>query len=121
MGLLLEPDPWPPSTDRPAPQIVEGRETTEKKEWTYYELSDYRYLSYAEFGTLVDKLGSALAASGHAKDTVFNIYAQTSMHWFAMANGCARQSVTFATAYDSLGEDGVRSPSAEILSPESTS
>ncbi|BGP58476.1 hypothetical protein JCM8202_003605 [Rhodotorula sphaerocarpa] len=88
-------------------KIVEGRETTEKKEWTYYELSDYRYLPYAEFGTLVDKLGSALAASGHAKDTVFNIYAQTSMHWFAMANGCARQSVTFATAYDSLGEDGL--------------
>ncbi|GAA5871399.1 hypothetical protein JCM3774_005588 [Rhodotorula dairenensis] len=88
-------------------KIVEGQETTEKKEWTYYELTDYRYLSYAEFGQLVADLASALAESGLSRDTVFNIYAQTSMHWFAMANACAKQSITFATAYDSLGEEGL--------------
>lgn len=89
-------------------KIIDGQETTEKKEWTYYELTDYRYLSYAEFGQLVTDLASALVETGHSRETVFNIYAQTSMHWFAMANACAKQGITFATAYDSLGEDGVR-------------
>ncbi|POY75016.1 hypothetical protein BMF94_1992 [Rhodotorula taiwanensis] len=88
-------------------KIVDGQETTEKKKWTYYELSDYKYLSYAEFGDLVANLSNALAETGHSRDTIFNIYAQTSMHWFAMANACAKQSVTFATAYDSLGEEGL--------------
>ncbi|KAG0660768.1 long-chain fatty acid-CoA ligase [Rhodotorula mucilaginosa] len=88
-------------------KVIDGQETTEKKEWTYYELTDYRYLSYAELGQLVADLASALVETGHSRDTVFNIYAQTSMHWFAMANACAKQGITFATAYDSLGEDGL--------------
>lgn len=96
-------------------KVIDGQETTEKKEWTYYELTDYRYLSYAELGQLVTDLASALVETGHSRDTVFNIYAQTSMHWFAMANACAKQGITFATAYDSLGEDGVRPPFPRFL------
>ncbi|GAA5982741.1 hypothetical protein JCM10908_006767 [Rhodotorula pacifica] len=88
-------------------KIIDGQERTEKKEWLYYELTDYRYLTYAELGDLVSQLANALAETGHSRETIFNIYAQTSMHWFAMANACAKQSVTFATAYDSLGEEGL--------------
>lgn len=31
-------------------KMVGGKEVVEKKEWLYYELSDYKYWTYTEFG-----------------------------------------------------------------------
>ena len=31
-------------------KIVGGKEVVETKEWLYYELSDYKYWTFAEFG-----------------------------------------------------------------------
>jgi long-chain acyl-CoA synthetase len=70
-------------------------------------LSDYKWWTYKEFGAVVKHAASALVATGHSKDTIFNIYGSTSPRWQVLANACASQSITFATAYDSLGEDGL--------------
>lgn len=48
-----------------------------------------------------------MVKTGHSKSTIFNIYSSTSPRWQVMANACATQSITFATAYDSLGEEGL--------------
>ncbi|GAA6061533.1 hypothetical protein JCM10212_004523, partial [Sporobolomyces blumeae] len=89
-------------------KTVGGKEVTEKKLWQYFELSDYKYWTYRELANVVRDAASALVETGHSRDTVFNIYAQTSAHWQVMANACASQSITFATAYDSLGEEGLQ-------------
>jgi long-chain acyl-CoA synthetase len=68
-------------------KMVSGEEVVEKKRWLYYELSDYRFLSYKELAALVRDAGSALVETGHSKDTIFNIYASTSVNWQVMANG----------------------------------
>lgn len=39
---------------------------------------------------------------------MFNICSSTKPAWLLTAFGCATQSITFATAYDSLGEEGLR-------------
>ncbi|GAA5961406.1 hypothetical protein JCM21900_004900 [Sporobolomyces salmonicolor] len=94
-------------------KVVGGEETTEKKKWQYYELSDYKYLTYREMADVVKDAASALRETGHGKETIFNIYASTSVHWQVMANACASQSITFATAYDSLGPEGLKHSLAE--------
>lgn len=67
--------------------MVSGEEVKETKKWSYFELSDYHYMTYSELAALVKDAGSALVETGHSKDTIFNIYASTSVHWQVMANG----------------------------------
>ncbi|KAJ4306040.1 long-chain fatty acid-CoA ligase [Collariella sp. IMI 366227] len=75
------------------PKVVDGETTEVEKEWTYYELSDYSYLTYAEYYKLV------LQAT--------HIFATTTPQWLATAHACSSQSMTIVTAYDTLGEKGV--------------
>lgn len=70
-------------------KVVAGVESVEKKKWSYFELSDYKYWTYAEFAAIVKKVGSALVETGHTKDTIFNIYSGTSPRWQVMANGAS--------------------------------
>ncbi|KAI5476060.1 long-chain acyl-CoA synthetase [Pseudohyphozyma bogoriensis] len=88
-------------------KVVGGKEVKEKKTWKYFQLSDYQWCTYSEFYDKVKTIGSALAHTGHNKDTIFNIFAPTAPNWQVFANGCAYSGVTFATAYDSLGEEGL--------------
>ncbi|SCV71084.1 BQ2448_2672 [Microbotryum intermedium] len=88
-------------------KTVGGKEVTEKKTWSYWHLSEYKWWTYAELAEYIKYAGQALVHTGHSKDTIFNIYSGTSRRWQVMANACASQSITFATAYDSLGEEGL--------------
>lgn len=89
-------------------KTVGGKQVKEKKEWQYFELSDYRYLTYRQLATQVEHAASGLVELGLSRETMFNIFAATSVHWQIMANACSSQSITFATAYDSLGPDGLQ-------------
>ncbi|KDR78211.1 hypothetical protein GALMADRAFT_1307016 [Galerina marginata CBS 339.88] len=88
-------------------KVVDGKEVTEKKKWKYFELSDYKYISFIEVKEAVSEVGRALVHLGVSKDDVFNVYAQTSPNWQLMAHGCASIATPIATAYDTLGEDGL--------------
>ncbi|KDE07555.1 hypothetical protein MVLG_02226 [Microbotryum lychnidis-dioicae p1A1 Lamole] len=88
-------------------KTVGGKGVTEKKTWSYWHLSDYKWWTYSELAEYIKYAGQALVHTGHSKDTIFNIYSATSRRWQVMANACASQSITFATAYDSLGEEGL--------------
>jgi hypothetical protein len=68
-------------------QMVGGKEVTEKKTWSYWHLSDYKWWTYKELAAVVKQAGSALVKTGHSKDTIFNIYSSTSPRWQVMANG----------------------------------
>ncbi|KAL1961009.1 hypothetical protein VTO42DRAFT_4897 [Malbranchea cinnamomea] len=90
-------------------KMVDGRETEVEKEWSYFELSPYSFLSYIEFQQFVNTLGSGLKQLGLAKGDKIHLYGATSMHWFSLAHGAFTQSMTIVTAYDTLGLDGLRS------------
>ena len=58
-------------------KIIDGKEVAEKKLWKYFELSDYKFLSYVDLKEAVSEVSRALIDLGITKDDVFNVYAQT--------------------------------------------
>ncbi|KAF8882829.1 long-chain-fatty-acid-CoA-ligase [Infundibulicybe gibba] len=88
-------------------KTVDGKEVTEKKKWKYFQLSDYKYMNFIELKEAVSEVARALIDLGVTSDDVFNVYAQTSPNWQLIAHACASISTTIATAYDTLGEEGL--------------
>lgn len=89
-------------------KMIDGEEREVDKQWTFFELSGYSYLTYNEYRTLLLQIGSGLRKLGLEKDDRVHIFAATSAHWLAMAHGAASQSMPIVTAYDTLGEEGLR-------------
>lgn len=58
-------------------KVVNGVEEEVEKQWTYYELSGYSYLSYNEYEKLVIQLGAGLSNLGLTKGSRLMIYAAT--------------------------------------------
>ncbi|GAA5938350.1 uncharacterized protein JCM15063_000709 [Sporobolomyces koalae] len=98
-------------------KVVGGKEVKETKTWNYFTLGEYQWWTYDQFAALVKDAQGGLIKAGCSNKTVFNLYAATSPRWQVMANACAAQGIVFATAYDSLGEEGL---SHSINEPEST-
>ncbi|KAF8968685.1 long-chain-fatty-acid-CoA-ligase [Flammula alnicola] len=88
-------------------KVVDGKEISEMKKWKYFELSDYKYISFIEVKEAVSEIARALVHLGVTQDDVFNVYAQTSPNWQLIAHACGSISTTIATAYDTLGEEGL--------------
>lgn len=53
-------------------------------------------------------LGSGLRKLGLTKGDRVHLFAATCSHWLAMSHGAASQSMPIVTAYDTLGEEGLR-------------
>lgn len=89
-------------------KLVEGVEQEVDKDWTYFELGRYEFITYLEYEALALQLGAGLRKLGHEKDSRVHLYSATSANWLALSHGAASQSMTIVTAYDSLGEEGVK-------------
>ncbi|CAI6097942.1 hypothetical protein V2G26_009019 [Clonostachys chloroleuca] len=88
-------------------KIVDGETREVDKEWQYFELSPYTFITYKEYETLVLQLGSGLRKIGLNPEQKLHLFATTSTNWISTAHACATQSIPIVTAYDTLGEDGV--------------
>ncbi|KAI3554214.1 AMP-binding enzyme [Colletotrichum abscissum] len=89
-------------------KMVDGEEREVDKQWTYFELSPYEYITFHEYERLTLQLGSGLRKIGLTKADRLHLYAATSQHWLAMSHGAASQSMPVVTAYDTLGEEGLK-------------
>ncbi|KAI0169326.1 long-chain-fatty-acid-CoA ligase [Hypoxylon sp. FL1284] len=89
------------------PKVVDGVKTEVDKQWTYFELSPYSFLTYNEYKTRALRVGAGLRKLSLKPGDILHIFATTSANWLCMAHGCASQSITLATAYDTLGPDAV--------------
>ncbi|CAD6579884.1 MAG: long-chain fatty acid-CoA ligase [Alectoria sarmentosa] len=89
-------------------KIVDGKEEQVEKKWSYYEMSSYNYISFIEYERMVLQIGSGLRQLGLAKGDRLHLFAATSAHWLAMSHGAVSQSMPIATAYDTLGEEGLK-------------
>lgn len=86
---------------------VGDEEVEETRTWTYYELTDYKYITLNEFFDTVEKFASGMHQVGLNRNTNFNIFASTAVNWQVAAQSCFRQGITFCTAYDTLGPEGL--------------
>ncbi|EPE05773.1 long-chain-fatty-acid- ligase [Ophiostoma piceae UAMH 11346] len=89
-------------------KVVDGEVRKVDKEWSFFELSDYSYLTYTEYFTQLCQVGAGLRKLGLNKNDRLHVFASTSPQWIAIAHGCSSQSLTIVTAYDTLGESGVQ-------------
>ncbi|KAF4637143.1 hypothetical protein G7Y89_g951 [Cudoniella acicularis] len=89
-------------------KVMDGMVQEVDKKWTYFELSGYSYMSFKEYETLVLQLGAGLRKLGLETDERVHMFAATSAHWLSMAHGAMSQSMAIVTAYDTLGEEGLR-------------
>lgn len=97
-------------------KIVDGQEQEVEKQWTYYEMSAYEYKSFVEYEQLALQLGAGLRKLGLEKDQRIHVYGATSANWLAMSHGAASQSMPIVTAYDTLGEAGLKHSIVQTLS-----
>ncbi|KAI1132893.1 acetyl-CoA synthetase-like protein [Nemania abortiva] len=89
------------------PKVVDGVKTEVEKQWTYFELSPFNFLTYKEYETRALNVGAGLRKLGLEPSDRIHIFASTSANWLCLSHGCASQSITIATAYDTLGADAV--------------
>ncbi|KAF2201542.1 acetyl-CoA synthetase-like protein [Delitschia confertaspora ATCC 74209] len=89
-------------------KMIDGKQHEVDKEWTYFELSDYSFKSFVEFEKLVLTIGYAFNHLGYKPHDRLHLFAATSFQWLAMAHGVLSQSMAIVTAYDTLGEEGLR-------------
>jgi long-chain acyl-CoA synthetase len=59
------------------PKIIDGQVHEVEKEWTFFELADYTYLTYREYETLVLQLGAGLRKLGLSPHEKVHLFATT--------------------------------------------
>lgn len=89
-------------------KMVDGVEQEVDKKWTYFELGGYEYISFHDYEKLTNQIGAGFRKLGLVKDDRVHIFAATSAHWLGTAHGAMSQSMPIVTAYDTLGEDGLK-------------
>lgn len=88
---------------------IDGKDVKQEKTWLYYELSQYKYMNYAELGEVMENIGRGLVKIGlkpNSEDKL-HIFASTSHKWMKMFCGAQSQGIPIVTAYDTLGESGL--------------
>ncbi|UNI18358.1 Long-chain-fatty-acid--CoA ligase [Purpureocillium takamizusanense] len=86
---------------------VDGEIREVDKEWQFFELSPFSFLTYKDYEARVLQLGAGLRKIGLTSENKLHIFAATSVQWISISHGCASQSISIVTAYDTLGESGV--------------
>ncbi|KAH7121221.1 hypothetical protein B0J11DRAFT_491218 [Dendryphion nanum] len=89
-------------------KMVDGEQQEVDKKWTYFELSPYTFISFVEFEQLALNLGSGLKKLGLLSTDKVHLFAGTSLQWLGTAHGTISQSAAIVTAYDTLGEEGLK-------------
>ncbi|KAI8329871.1 hypothetical protein BC941DRAFT_476056 [Chlamydoabsidia padenii] len=87
---------------------VNGELVTEKKRWTFFQLSGYHYYTYQQALEKTIALGAGLKQLGLGKNDKLHFFASTSVEWMFLVHGAFSQSITVATAYDTLGKEGLQ-------------
>ncbi|RPD77317.1 long-chain-fatty-acid-CoA-ligase [Lentinus tigrinus ALCF2SS1-7] len=89
-------------------KVVDGKEVTETKSWKYFQLSDYKYMSFIQVKEAAVEVAGGLLKLGIKKSDILNIYAATSPNWQLISHGCNLIGTAIATAYETLGESGLQ-------------
>ena len=58
-------------------KTIGGKEVTEKKKWKFFQLSDYKYLTFVEVRDAVSEVARGLIELGITEDDIVNVYSTT--------------------------------------------
>jgi len=72
-----------------------------------YDLGDYKWLSFHQFGDTAEKFGRGMRELGLNPRERVVILAETRAHWIIAAYGMFQHSVTIVTLYTNLGDSGL--------------
>ncbi|OAA68420.1 fatty acid activator [Niveomyces insectorum RCEF 264] len=89
-------------------KIIDGEEREVDKQWTYFELSGYEYITFNAYARRIELVGAGLRKLGFVAGDRVHIFAATSANWLSVAHGAFTQSMPIVTAYDTLGQEGLR-------------
>lgn len=89
-------------------KVVDGVTKKVDKEWSFFELTGFSYMTYGEYSAMAHQVGAGLRKLGMEPGDKLHIFASTSRNWLCMSHACSSQSLTIATAYDTLGPSGVQ-------------
>ncbi|KAH7231690.1 uncharacterized protein BKA55DRAFT_653695 [Fusarium redolens] len=92
---------------RKVQKVVDGEIQELEKEWQLFELSKFSYLTFKEYEQLALQVGYGLRRLGLTSKHKLHLFGTTSISWISMSHGCASQSISIVTAYDTLGESGL--------------
>ncbi|KAJ2697205.1 long-chain fatty acid-CoA ligase [Coemansia sp. IMI 203386] len=95
------------SEDKEVQHKVDGKMETVMKKWSYFKLSEYKWMNYNQAVDFTKLFGAGLVSLGMKKNSRVLIYAPTSREWQLCAMGAFSQSMQIVTAYDTLGESGL--------------
>ncbi|KAI9105288.1 hypothetical protein DFS34DRAFT_2823 [Phlyctochytrium arcticum] len=95
------------SEEKEITKLVDGETIKEKKTWNFYELSEYKWITFREAREATLNIGSGLRHIGVKPGDKLTLFAATSRDWQLVAHASWSQSLTITTAYDTLGEDGL--------------
>ncbi|EPY52941.1 long-chain-fatty-acid-CoA ligase Lcf1 [Schizosaccharomyces cryophilus OY26] len=88
-------------------KVVNNEKKEIPKKWSYFELSDYKYLSFNQFYEKTMRLAGGLRKFGLKAGDKLELYASTTSCWLMMAHAAMSQSMSIVTAYETLGEEGL--------------
>ena len=58
-------------------KTIGGKEVTETKKWKFFQLSDYKYLTFVEVKDAVSEVARGLIELGITSDEIVNVYSTT--------------------------------------------
>ncbi|EEB08324.1 long-chain-fatty-acid-CoA ligase Lcf1 [Schizosaccharomyces japonicus yFS275] len=88
-------------------KTIDGQQKQVPKTWTYFEMSEYQYITYDQMLETVHKLGGGLLKLGLQAGDRLQMYAATSARWLLTAQAAMSQNIPIVTAYDTLGQEGL--------------
>ena len=68
-------------------KTIDGKEEMVDKKWTYFEMSEYHFMSFREYEQMAIQCGAGLRKLGLEKNDRLHIFAATTPYWLAMAHG----------------------------------
>merc|ERR1719427_2290945 len=74
---------------------------------TKYNLGDYHWRSYRDFGDQAEKFGRGLREIGVESKQRVVMFAESRAEWMIAAYGCFQHSMSIVTLYTNLGDDGI--------------
>ncbi|KAJ2082273.1 long-chain fatty acid-CoA ligase [Coemansia sp. RSA 988] len=86
---------------------VNGKMEKVTKQWSFFKLSEYKWMTYGQAVDYTTNLGAGFRSMGVKPKGRVLIYAPTSREWQLCAFGAFSQSMQVVTAYDTLGENGL--------------
>jgi len=77
------------------------------KVFAKFNLGQYHWRSYRDFGDQSEKFGRGLREIGVEAKQRVAMYAETRAEWLIAAYGCFQNSMSIVTMYTNLGDDGI--------------